>query len=288
MQWPAQLLRRNKNAYKNQFGHVLVIAGSPSMLGAAALSGLAAMRAGAGLTTVAVPKSLNLTLQQKVSNVIMTLPLPETRAEGAISSKAFEVLKHSWCKYSAVAIGPGMSLAPGTVRFIEKIYCECPLSMVVDADALNALAGKLGRLGKPMGPRILTPHLGEMSRLSGLSAESIYADKRKAASNFVKLYQCVIVLKGHRTVVASPDGKAYVNDTGNSGMATAGTGDVLTGIIAALLAQGVTPFEAARFGVWWHGRAGDMALMHKTRYSLLAVDIIDSLSHGIKEFTTIH
>ena len=274
MQWPASLLRHNRNVHKNDFGHVLVVAGSPAMLGAAALTGLSAMRCGAGLTTVGVAKSLNLTLQKKISNAIMTLPLPETRQK-TIAPAAFRVLQKNWKKYSVIAIGPGMTTNPSTVRFVEKMYRECPLPMVVDADALNALAGKVDRLKNSEAPRILTPHPGEMARLTGLSRAVIESDRRGVALRYAKRWGCVVVLKGHRTVVASPDGKVYVNTTGNPGMAKAGMGDVLTGMIAALLAQKVLPFEAARFGVWWHGKTGDRVLKRRRIFSFTAQDIID-------------
>jgi NAD(P)H-hydrate epimerase len=247
------------------------------MLGAAALTGMAAMRAGAGLTTIAVAKSLNLTLQAKISNVIMTRSLPETR-HGTIAPHAFDVLKRDWSKYSVVALGPGMTTDPGTVRFIEKMYRECPLPVVVDADALNALAGKLEKFGRARAARILTPHPGEMARLTGLSKAKIEADRKGTALRFAKRWDCVVVLKGHRTVVALPGGKVYINHTGNPGMATAGSGDVLTGMIAAILAQKVGLEEAVPFAVWWHGRIGDQMTKRSGRCHLLATDIIDGIA----------
>ncbi|MBF0123294.1 MAG: NAD(P)H-hydrate dehydratase [Candidatus Omnitrophica bacterium] len=273
MRLPALLLRSNKNTHKNDFGHVLVVAGSPSMLGAAALVGFSAMRSGAGLTTIGVAKSLNLTLQKKISNVIMTLPLLET-TEGTIAVKAFDVLARNWKKYSAVAIGPGMTMCASTVTFIQKMYANCPLPMIVDADALNALAltGKLVR--KSSAPRILTPHPGEMARLTGLSKKTIEADRKEIALKYSKEWRCVVVLKGHRTAVASPDGEFYVNTTGNAGMATAGSGDVLTGMMGAFLAQKIEPFEAAKSAVFFHGKAGDLAAQGRSKASLIASDII--------------
>lgn len=283
MRLPTPLLRRNKRAHKNDFGHVLIVAGSPAMLGAAALTGLAAMRAGAGMTTIAVARSLNRTLQAKIANVIMTRPLPESR-KGTIAFGAFDVLKRDWSKYSAVALGPGMTTDPGTVTFIEKMYRECPLPMVVDADALNALALPASsfqsqRAGEPeahLNARILTPHPGEFFRLTGLKPRTD-RERLRAAKAFAVKHQVVIVLKGYHTVVASPDGKAYVNHTGNPGMATAGCGDVLTGMIAALLAQGLTAFEAARGGVFLHGKSGDRAAGKCMKFSLIATDLFDAL-----------
>ncbi|NLE65782.1 MAG: NAD(P)H-hydrate dehydratase [Elusimicrobia bacterium] len=266
-------MKRRKDAHKGDFGHVLVVAGSPSMLGAAALTGLSAMRAGAGLTTIAVARSLNLTLQGKISNVIMTRPLPET-SRGTVALRAFDLLKKDWTRYSAVALGPGMTTTPGTVRFVEKMYLECPFPMVVDADALNALALRkvLGR--KACGQRVLTPHPGEMARLTGLSKEMIRKDRRAIARKYAKDWGCTVVLKGPGTVVASPDGKVYVNRTGGPELATAGSGDVLTGLVASLMAQGLDEFHSARQGAYLHGLTGDRLSRQKTR--ILATDLIEA------------
>jgi len=276
MRWPVRLLRRDKKAYKNQFGHVLVLAGSPAMLGAASLTGFAAMRAGAGLTTIGVAKSLNLTLQRKISNVIMTLPLLETRRQ-TISQKAFSQLKKTWKKYSVVAIGPGLTTDPSTKKFVFEMVSKCPLPMVVDADALNALAGHLGALKKYAAPRIFTPHPGEFARLSGFRVADKDPDRRKAAQAFAMKHHCILVLKGYHTVVASPNGKVYVNKTGNPDMATAGSGDVLTGMIAGFLGQGSAPFEAARLGVYLHGKAGDKADKKARPLSMIASDILEEI-----------
>ena len=264
MQPPSVLLRRNPDLNKKDFGHVLVVAGSSTMLGACALCSLAAMRSGAGLVTAAVAKNLNLTLQKKISNVVMTLPLP--------SSKAFDVLKKSFFKFNAVAIGPGLGLHKSTVQFIYKMIEHYPGPMVVDADALNALAKNLKLLRNAKGPRILTPHDGEMARLMGKSSMDCVS-----ASDFVRQNNCILVLKGHRTIIASSQGKLVVNTTGNVGMATAGSGDVLTGMIAAFLAQGIEPFQSARLGVYYHGKAGDLAAKAKSKISLIATDIINSI-----------
>ena len=252
------------------------------MLGAACLTSLAAMRAGAGMVTAAVPKGLNLTLQKKISHVIMTLPVSQTRGMAFSFSAAKEILKRI-SKFNVVAIGPGLSLDPSTVEFVRRIVRECSLPMVVDADALNALARHTDILLKAKGPRILTPHPGEMSRLmrttvGAASGRPIKENDRKRISlAFAKKYKVVLVLKGHRSVVASPDGKIYTNTTGNAGMATAGAGDVLTGMIAAFLAQGMPPFDAAKWGVLLHGKAGDRAAKKHGKAGMIATDIIDGL-----------
>lgn len=281
MRLPAPLLRRNKNSHKNDFGHVLVVAGSPTMLGAAALTGLAAMRAGAGLTTIAVARSLNLTLQKKISNVIMTCPLPETR-QGTVTLKAFELLSQRWSKYTAIAIGPGMTTMPSTTAFIDKMYRMCPLPMVVDADALNALVGTIACISKHLAPRVLTPHAGEMARLTGIPTPTDPGGRKAIAKEYAKRWGVVLVLKGHKTVVASPDGEIYVNTTGNPGMASAGSGDVLTGILTAFLAQGATAIEAAKCAVYLHGKIGDIIAQASTEGSLIAEDIIDALPKALR------
>ena len=276
MPQPSVLLRRHPQLNKKDFGHVLVVAGSPTMLGASALCSLSAMRSGAGLVTAAVPQSLNLALQEKISHVVMTLPLPQTR-QGYFSSSAFFVVKKYFSKFNAMAIGPGLALSASTCSFVYKMVEFYPGPMVVDADALNALAKNHKALARARGPRILTPHAGEMARLIGKRAQYIEAHRKEVALNFASHHNCILVLKGHRTVIADPQGRAVVNTTGNVGMATAGSGDVLTGMIAAFLAQGITPFEAARLGVYYHGKAGDLAVKKKSKLSLIATDIIDSI-----------
>ena len=276
MPQPSVLLRRNPHLNKKDFGHVLVVAGSANMLGASALCSLAAMRSGAGLVTAAVPYSLNLNLQKKISHVVMTLPLPQT-AQASFSVKAFDILKKYFSKYNAVAIGPGLGVNSSTVKLVYKMIEHYPGSMVVDADALNALAKNLEILLKAKGQRILTPHAGEMSRLTGKSIAEIEKNRKKIALDFARQYHCVLVLKGHRTVIASAYGKVFVNTTGNVGMATAGSGDVLSGVIAAFLAQAIEPFEAARLGVYYHGKAGDRAAKVKSKASLIATDIIEQI-----------
>ncbi len=278
---PIVLTRRKPNAYKNQFGHVCVIAGSARMLGAAALTSLAAMRAGAGLVTTAVPASLKATAHKKISHVVMTLPLKETR-EQTISVAAFARISRAFDEFDVFAVGPGLSRHPSTQRLVLKIIGSSPKPLVIDADALYALAGHPEILRKTDTLKVLTPHPGEMARLVGRSREYVEKHRRSLALEFARKYQCVLLLKGHRTVVASPQGKVYINTTGNAGMATAGSGDVLTGMIAALLAQGVAGFEAAKFGAWWHGKAGDLAAQRKTRAAMIASDIIDEIPNALK------
>jgi NAD(P)H-hydrate epimerase len=274
MPLPAPLSRGNPRSSKKDFGHLLIIAGSPSMLGAAALSSLAAMRSGAGLVTAAVPRDLNLTLQKKISNCVMTKPLAQSRS-GAFSLKAYDQLKKIWDKFDAIAIGPGLGRQPATLQLARQVIIHCPKPLVIDADALFALAGHTQILLKAKAARVLTPHSGEMSRLTNLRPKEIEASRLKTARDFARRYNCVLLLKGHRSVVASPQGKTYINHTGNVGMATAGSGDVLTGMITAFLGQGMGAFDAAKYGAYYHGKAGDLAARARGKLGMIAEDIVD-------------
>ena len=281
MRLPAPLSRRNPDVCKNDFGHVLVLAGSPTMLGAAALCGLSAMRSGAGLVTVGISQSLNLTLQKKLSAVIMTLPLKETDQQ-TLSLSAFGPLQKKFSKFNAAAIGPGLGQNKSTQKFILKMIGQCPRPLVVDADALNALAHHLDALKKSCGVRILTPHVGEMARLVKINKSLIEKNRLKIAKTFAEKYNCVVLLKGHRTIVVDSKGNFYINHTGNAGMATAGSGDVLTGMITSFLGQGMSAFDAAKYGAFVHGKAGDAAAKSKGKIALIATDIIDSIAEVLK------
>ncbi len=281
MKLPSALSRRKLNVHKNQFGHVLILAGSQRYLGAAALCGLSAMRSGAGLVTVGVPKSLNITAQKKMVHVLMTWPLQETK-EGTLASSAFRHIKEAYASYNVIALGPGLSQNPSTQRLILKIIATSPIPLVIDADALNALAQNLDILKKTSTPKILTPHPGEMARLLNCPKTNIEKNREHLALTFAQKHSCTLLLKGHKTVVASPGHKTYINTTGNPGMATAGSGDVLTGMIAAFLAQGLSSFDAAKYGAYLHGLAGDLAAKNKPPISMIATDLIDAISKTIK------
>jgi len=281
MRLPTPLLRRKSNVHKNQFGHVLILAGSKQMLGAGALTSLAAVRSGAGLVTLGIPQSLNSTIQKKISNVIMTLPLKETHNQ-TLAFSAFGQIKNSYSKYSTIAIGPGLSENPSTQQLILRVIETSPLPLIIDADALNTLCHHLNILTKTSSAKILTPHLGEMSRLIGEKKDIIKKNRRSIANTFAKKYNCTLLLKGAKTVVASPGKRIYTNTTGNSGMATAGSGDVLTGMIAAFVAQGLSSFDAAKSGAHLHGKAGDLAAKNKTRLSMIASDIIEYIPKAVQ------
>ncbi len=263
---------RPPEAHKGTFGHVLVVAGSVGKSGAAMLTSRAALRAGAGLTTLACPERVLRSGEDKPAE-IMTLPLPET-PEHTLAAHALDSLLAASKTATVVAIGPGLSTHVETQSVIREFIARVSIPVVIDADGLNALADHLDLLKRPHVPMVLTPHPGEMGRLTRLGAREVQRRRIDIATEFAKTYEVVLVLKGARTVVASPDGRATLNPTGNSGMATAGTGDVLTGVIAALLAQGLAPAEAARLGVYLHGWAGDLIASERGERGMMAGDVI--------------
>ncbi len=270
-----RLRRRAPDSHKGDYGRVFVAAGSRGMSGACVLSSYGALLAGAGLVTAGVPRGLTAPLT-RVFREPMFRPFPETK-DGTLSRKAYSGIMKFLATQDVLAIGPGLSQNRETRALIRKIVAGCHKPMVLDADGLNAFAGDARLFEKLKAPAVLTPHPGEFVRLFGGVKPEGDTDRKKRALEAAKKYRVVLVLKGHRTVVASPDGKVYVNRTGNPGMATGGAGDVLTGIIAAMLGQGIDPFPAACFGVYIHGLAGDCAARKKGQHSLLAGDIIDCL-----------
>lgn len=259
------LKKRKPNANKGDFGRTLIVAGSPGMLGAAALASRGALRVGSGLTYLAVPKEL-VNFANTMTPEVITLP--------------FE--KISKLQPDAIAIGPGL----GQGREIKKILHKLVIShssLVIDADAINVLAKTPGLLKKKHARIILTPHPGEMSRLVHKSVEFIQQNRVTVAKVAARHFNCLVVLKGHRTVIADPAGKVHINKTGNPGMAKGGTGDVLTGMIAGLLAQGFSPWEAAVAGVHLHGLAGDLAAKEKGEYGMTASDLIEMIPYAIQQ-----
>ncbi len=282
MKLPDVLLRREIDAYKNMFGHVCVIAGSAQMLGAAALCSISSIRSGAGLVTLAVPEEVNLSAQAKIDNSIMTLPLKQTK-DGTLHLSAFRQIKKNFSTFDVIAIGPGLGRKPPTRSFILKIVESSPIALVIDADGLNAISYDINLLNKTKTLKILTPHVGEMMVLTGKDKQYILGNRQVIAKDFARKYNCIVLLKGHNTIVASPDGDIYVNNTGNPGMATAGSGDVLTGIIAAFLAQGMDGFNAAKYGAYVHGKAGDLAAKVYGRVSMISSDIIKFLPEVFRQ-----
>ncbi len=276
------LPERRPDSHKGLFGHLLVIAGSVGKTGAAAMTGLSALRVGSGLVTIATPASLNNILEVKLTEV-MTIPLPETDAQ-SIALSAENILVKLMPMISAIAIGPGLSVHPETVRLVRRLITKTERPMVIDADALNALAGYLDILKRSKAPLILTPHPGEMARLIGKTSKDVQKDRIRIAQNFAMKHRVYLVLKGARTVFSDPDGNIFINTAGNPGMATAGTGDVLTGIIAGLISQGIDPLSALKSGVHIHGLAGDLALEEFGEMGMVAGDMIAKIPEAIKYF----
>jgi NAD(P)H-hydrate epimerase len=263
---------RSSQSHKHSVGKVLIAAGSKAFTGAAALCSVASMRAGAGSAMLAVPSSVHPILARKVREVIV-LPMPEG-GDGSFSSAAFDELARRFSWADVFAAGPGLSTAEGPRDLVFNILRECALPLVLDADALNIIAENprllLQRRSKEC---ILTPHVGEFSRLTGISAAGISTGRISLASDFAKKYKLTLVLKGSPTIVASEDGSIFLNPTGNPGMATAGAGDVLTGMIAGLWAQGMGRVEAACAAVYLHGLAGDIARDEFGSRGIMAGDI---------------
>ena len=267
------LLPRKPDAHKGQFGHLFVLAGSPGKTGAAALVSQAALRIGTGLITLGIPESLNSILEEKLTEV-MTEPLPETRDKTlglSAQQKIFELCSRK----TALAIGPGLSLNSETLRLVQQLVRKSTLPMVIDADGLSALAGKPEILRKNQKELVLTPHPGEMARLAGKSIEEIQKDRIEVARGFAKEHGAILVLKGNRSLIASPGGEVFINPTGNPGMASGGMGDVLTGMIGGFLAQGLSALEAAKMGVYLHGLAGDYAAFLKGERGIAATDLVE-------------
>jgi NAD(P)H-hydrate epimerase len=284
--WRAEWLldsRRTAIAHKNSVGDVLLIAGSRGKTGAAALSSETVLRAGAGLVTVATAKSAQALLITQTCPEVMTEALDETES-GAISQTAIEQALRFAQKKTVIAIGPGLSSSDESTRvFVRELVERRTAPIVIDADGLNALAPWPEDLkGSDELPIIITPHPGEMARLTGKTNAEVQADRIVVAREFATKHQVIVVLKGSRSLIAAPDGNVYVNPTGNAGMATAGSGDVLTGLISGLLAQRPQhALEATIAGVYLHGLAGDIAASKLGMRSLVASDIIANLSEAI-------
>lgn len=281
MRLPTRLLRRRPESNKGDFGRIFILAGSAGFSGAAVLCSLGAMRSGAGLVTLGIPKSINSAVIKIKPLEVMTLPLPEN-SSGALSLKAYKKIKEFTKKTDIVIVGPGLSREKSTQSLIRKLAQEIKKPLIIDADGLNALAGKTGLL--PAGS-ILTPHPGEMARLLKIDSKKLEKNREKIAKEFSRKHRVILVLKGHQTIVSDYSGNFYINQTGNPGMATAGSGDVLTGMIGAFLGQGLGAFEAAKYAVYLHGLAGDMAAKEKTQISLIASDIIDKIPNAIKKLS---
>jgi NAD(P)H-hydrate epimerase len=272
--------KRQPAANKGDFGHVLVIAGSSGYTGAAYLTSQAALLSGSGLVTLAVGRSLYEIMATKLTEV-MVRPFFETR-DLSLSLLAEKEISAFSERCNCLAIGPGISQNKETQSLVRNIIAKVEKPIVLDADGINALAVHSELLKNVKSSLILTPHPGEMARLTGKEKDEIQKNRKDVALTFANEYNTVVVLKGHETVVAAPGGEYYINKTGNSGMATGGTGDVLTGIITGFIAQGITPFEASILAVYFHGLAGDLAAKEKGLLSLIATDLLNKLPEALK------
>ena len=285
---------RPADAHKGTFGRVLVIGGSRGMSGAPSLTGLGALRGGAGLVFVAVPSEV-LPIVAAIEPSYLTIPLATDEEHGCLSAEGLTGLRKACEGKDAIALGPGLGTSRGVASIVMTLFAEVSQPMVVDADALNVLAGGLGDSspltlalspkgrGDRTGARILTPHPGEFARLIGSDIATVQSQRAKLAAKFAATHGVIVVLKGQGTVITDGD-RVAINRTGNPGMATGGSGDVLTGLIAALLAQGLAPFEAAQLGAHLHGLAGDLAAAELSQPGLIASDLPRFLTQAWRRF----
>lgn len=278
MQLPAQLLKRDPDAHKKSCGYVLVLGGSPGLTGAVCLCAQAALRSGAGLVKAAISESLNFIFEVKLTEV-MTLPLPDKR--GYLSCKGFNEIKRNLTKADVLVAGPGAGMHLATQKLILKVIKDVNKPLVLDADAINALSSRPDILKKQNNNIILTPHLGEFSRLTKIKVSQIKRKRKELVKEFALRYNLTLVLKGRNTLVTNGR-EVFENETGSPALATAGTGDVLSGLIAGFIAQGVSSFLAAKVAVYLHGLAADLAEKEKTQSCLIASDLIDYLPQAIR------
>jgi hydroxyethylthiazole kinase-like uncharacterized protein yjeF len=274
------LAPRPSQAHKGDYGHLFILAGSPGKTGAAALICNGALRTGTGLVTLGIPATLNPILESKLTEA-MTEPLPDA-GTGYLAADAGERIVQIVEGKTAVAVGPGISTQPQVQEILLDLIPQLPLPLVIDADGITALASRPDILKQCKSNVILTPHPGEMARLMDSTTQKVQADRIGVAQTFASSFGCIVVLKGNKTVIASPNEAIYINSTGNPGMASGGMGDVLTGMIGGLAAQGLHPLEAAKWGVFLHGLAGDLAAQEVGEISLIASDIIDYLPKAFR------
>ena len=272
---------RPRNANKYTAGKVLVVAGSRTFTGAPFMTAQAAMRSGAGAVVLAIPESIHGALARRLTEVIL-VPLVET-PDGTLGQEAFAPLRARADWADVVALGPGLSRNGETLELVRSLLASVRKPVIVDADALSALEDPFAILRKRKAPTILTPHTGEFAALTGMTPEEADRFRVSAARDAARAWKCVVVLKGAPTVTARADGTVFINSTGNPGMATIGSGDVLTGLIAGLHAQGMETAQAAYAGVYLHGAAGDLSSQRRGRRGMLATDMIDSLAAAFKQ-----
>jgi len=280
--WPP----RSPESHKGTYGHLLVLAGSVGKTGAAYLASQSAARVGTGLVTLGIPESLNAIMEVKLTEV-MTYPLPETR-EKTFSAQATAAIEEMLPRMSALAFGPGVGVNSEVKELIGWIIHHADIPIVLDADGINALAAHASILKEARQPMVLTPHPKELSRLLRIELKAVLDDRLEICRRAACEFNCYLALKGFRTLVADPQGNVFVNPTGNPGMATGGTGDVLTGVIGGLLAQGIPKIRALQAGVYLHGFSGDLVREQKGEYGLVATDLIEHLPIAIERLRNSH
>ncbi|AOT71698.1 NAD(P)H-hydrate dehydratase [Geosporobacter ferrireducens] len=282
MDWVKKIIpKRKADTHKGDYGRVYIVAGSTGMTGAAMLTCEAVLRSGAGLVKVAIPQSLNNIMEIRLTEAI-TVPLPELK-KGVVGISDIEKIMKTMSQSDAVAVGPGSGQSRELEEVLRNIFENSTTPIVLDADALNSLANRKELLKLLKSPAVLTPHPMEMSRLTQIAVEDIQKNRVEVAREFAQKWNVIIVLKGARTVVAAPSGETFINTTGNPGMATAGSGDVLTGIITGFIAQGIEPVQATAAAVYIHGLAGDKAAAELGEYGMMAGDIVTHLPCALKE-----
>lgn len=273
--------RRKADSNKGDYGRALIITGSTGMTGSGCLASVSALRAGAGLVYTAVPESLAGIYASKLTEPIV-IPLKDN-GEGRLLASCTDMIASALEKMDVAAIGPGLTLSEEIREIVEFVIINSKIPLIIDADALNAISADTSVLKKLKTKAVLTPHPGEMARLTGKSIKEVQSDRVGTARRFAEEFGVTVVLKGNRTVVALADGRLFINTTGNAGMATAGTGDVLTGVITGIAAQGVPAEDAAVAGVYLHGLAGDACANYKGMHGIVAGDLADILPITIRE-----
>ncbi len=276
----ANLKPLDDKANKYSAGSAMIFAGSFGMAGAAVLSAKSALRSGAGIVRLAVPGEVYPICAVGVPEAVFSVVPSE---DGKLSPDAYSALESYFSKCGAVAFGPGLGISEGVLNTLAKLLRENTKPLIIDADGINVLSMHIDLLKEKNCPVLLTPHEGEMARLTGKSSDYIRENREKVALDFAKKYGVTLLLKGKDTLIVSEKGDALENPTGNAGLATAGSGDVLTGIISAFLSQGNSPFEAAAMGAYIHGLSADIAVKDIGERSLIASDIIDYLPKAFKE-----
>lgn len=275
--------RRPRAAHKGLFGHVLILGGAAGYAGAVGLAARAAVRSGAGLVTALVPAGIASTVSALVPEA-MIHPAPETPT-GSLAANSLKAWTRNLADFDAVLAGPGMTSHDDSRSLVEILLSSLRKPLLLDADALNVCRGKTGLLSGASGPVLLTPHPGEMARLMDCAAADIQKDRVAVAVEAARRFKATVILKGAGTVIAGTDHSPHINLTGNPGMATGGMGDVLAGLTAGLLAQGLSPFDAARVGVYLHGRAGDIAAGSSSQAGLTADDVIEALPDAFHDLS---